>query len=100
MGNQASTLMSLLTLKEVIFAQNQLSYVYLRHHRLSLKFCFISLSFTPYARNFLIFQTPVLFRLINKVLKVTEIQTYYEETIGIKWKLTQRLSKRFGDLKK
>ena len=68
MGNQASTLMSLLTLKEVIYAQNPLFYVYLRHHRLSLKFCFISLSFTPYARIFLIFQTLVLLWLFNKAL--------------------------------
>ena len=77
MGNQASTLMSLLTLKEVIFAQNQLFYVCLRHHRLSLKFRFISLSFTPYARKFLIFQILVLFRMIIKMLKATTIQTSY-----------------------
>ena len=52
MGNQASTLISLLTLKEVIRAQNPLFCVYLRHHRLSQKVCFISLSFTLYARKF------------------------------------------------
>ena len=65
MGNQASTLMSLLTLKEVIRAQNQLFYVSSRHHKLSREVCLISLSFTPYAQKFLIFHTLVLLKLFN-----------------------------------
>ena len=75
--------MPLLTLKEVIRAQNQLFYVTLRHHKLSQKVCFISLSFTLYAQKFLIFQTLVLLRLFNKAQQEMAIQMNFGVTIGI-----------------
>ena len=84
MGNQASTLMSLLTLKEAIRAQNQPFYVSLRHHNLSQTVCCISLSFTLYAQKFLIFQTLVLLRLFTKAKQAMAIQIDFKVMIGIK----------------